>query len=330
MSAFILSSASQQAQFWRSYQVSVECGEGQVKQWGNVGVGASNLRMAFTSKRVLAADLGGTVMLTNLNPVSRRAIVAVPNETDGTPQAGFHLGSRVTVRAGYNNNLSSLLVGHVRKCTSQRSGADIVTTLDLIGGAAFGNQCMFKRTYAASPAMKGGAHLLQILQDITDTMSLNYPGGTVSVAKGVQVGIKDTTFPRGISFDHTCQDALRILLKPQGLDFAIENGQLRILPRGSYDNQSVVVLGTDTGLINTPTSSFREGRNVVNFQALLNPLLVPGRLVTFATDATSASMSAGQLPGYYKIFESTHEGDSHGPNWSVSCEAERYELPIIK
>ena len=322
-------SEMQQAQFWRSYRVTVECGPKQSKQWGNVNAGASNLRIAFSAKRELAAFGAISVTLTNLNPVSRRAILAVPSEAEALEGPGIHLGSRVTVEAGYNGSVATVCIGHVRRCVSERSGADIHTHLELIDGAAFGLQCIFKASYAASPSLTGGVKLTRILRDITDTMQLTYPGGVAKVVDGLQIGLQEREYPRGISFDHTCADALRMLLEPQGLDAVVANAELRIIPRGKYDAQKAVILRTDTGLINTPSTSFREGRNTVLFQSLLNPLLVPGRLVQFTGGNTPQPDLGASLAGYYKILTSTHEGDSHAGPWSVSCEAERYNLPVI-
>lgn len=323
-------------QFWRCYEVTLDNGDGVVHRYGNRAKGASNLRVAFSVERRYAGPGPRSLTLTNLAPASRSAIrsldpvsadAASVNEAIKTPGLG---GTLITVKAGYAAEMSTMFIGSVTKIVTERAGADIHTHLELMDAESFTNACVFRASYAASPTLTGGVKLTTILHDIAETMQVTYRNATVRVVGGVALGIKEQTFPRGIVFNGTCGAALRTLLRPQGLVATVLNGTLNIVPKKGYDGQEVVLLRPETGLIKNPVARVDKGFRVVQFQTLLNARIQPNRLVAFV--APNQIIGSGgllrdseSLTGYWKVVQTVHKGDTHGPDWTVSGEAMPYE-----
>jgi hypothetical protein len=255
-------------------------------QYGNMDGDeiASNLRVAFEiTKAAKGAANSGSISLYNISQERRTGLIR---------------NSQVTLKAGYQGMVRTLMVGRVLTATSKRAGADIVTTLELLD-ALVGN------TYATiDHSFPAKTKLYEILQAIAEAMHLQ----DKTVVSGVVMGIPDVEFGRGYVAHGACRDVLEDLLLPIGLEASIQNGQLNILPRGSHVKREAIVLSAETGLLGIPSVALTS----VDFEALLDPLLEPGQLVKLETANKKTS-------GFFKIRSCVMSGDTHDTKWSAAC-----------
>lgn len=318
------------AQFYRSYDVTLDNGGGTALRYGNVAAGSGNIRMAFSIERQLAGTGARTLTLTNLSPATIRTLraSALGETNEATLVPGT--GTRVTVRVGYGGSVNTLFIGSVSKSVTERSGADVHTNLQMIDAESFTRDCVFVRSYAVSTP---GVNARQILNDIADAMQVTFFDQTVRVIAGVSLGIPFARYPQGITFNGTCGDALDMLLPPLGLHARIFNGQLEVTPVERYNGRQAFLLTPQTGLLNVPSATINLGRAGVSFTSLMNTRLQPDTLVTFRAPgqhvaASNYLRSSDTLAGYYRVIKATYKGDTHGKDWTVDCEALPYDGPL--
>ncbi len=252
--------------------------------FGNHYSNQTALRVTFSlEKKAESAPNKGTITLYNLNPKTRAAI---------------GLGWTVRLRCGYDDLVDTVFIGKVGIVNHNREGPDVATAMQVTEGFRALLETPFQKSYPPK------THVAQVLQDIAKQMD---------VKVGVVRDIPDTTYPKGLSLSHGCRDALDVVLKPLKMEASISNERLNILPLDKPFGTRALVIGKDSGLINTPTVEKRE----VNFDALLIPqLTAPGQLVQIKTDNALAS-------GFFKVRSVKVEGDSHGERWNVSCNCAR-------
>lgn len=271
-----------QALYGRAYALTLgpEHG-GDGFRFGNLQGNQSALRIGFEVDKIAqGAANKGTVTLYNVNQAARTALVR---------------GFRVVLEAGYLGLTERLLYGTVLKATSKREGPNIVTTLDVIDGL---RAIMFAKLDKVWPP---GTPLSQILQDIAEAMD---------VAPGVAVGIPNKVFARGHTCWGLCSEELTNLLEPYSIEWSVQNGKLNILPKGTDLGTAAIVINAQTGLLGIPS----KNHMTTDFEALLNPKLVPGQLVQLQTKNVNTS-------GIFKIRSCKMIGDTHDQKWSVACQA---------
>ncbi|RYF52442.1 MAG: hypothetical protein EOO38_00085 [Cytophagaceae bacterium] len=273
--------------FRRIYQVALQGPDALMGiQFGNVRNDETAIRIAFSlEKKADSSPNKGTISLYNLNPKTRAAI---------------SLGWRISLRVGYEGLNETIFVGKIGIINHTRAGPDIVTECQVM--EAYGALIMtpFSKSY---PPM---THVAQVLRDIAESMNVDI---------GVVRDIPDTVYTKGIVLSGSCRDALNTVLKPLKMEASVSNSKLNILPLDRPFGTRAVVIGQDTGMINTPSV---EKRNV-SFDALLIPqLCVPGQLVQVRTVNQLAT-------GFFKIRAVKIEGDTHDQRWNVSCNCARLE-----
>lgn len=266
-------------------------------QYGTIGTNPAPLRVKFeVEKTIFGASPNHTKLeLYNLSTESRSAIKK---------------GYLVELLAGYSTlkNKSPLIgtifTGNVFMAKSDRSGPEIITTLECLDGGSSITYATLDKSYGP------GATLVQILTDIATAMSVTTDSNPAGMNAGVAVGIPNQIYNNGFICKGPCKDSLNNLLQPQGLEWSIQNGNLNIIPKTAYDGNTAEVVSMETGMIGVPSLN----EYFVQFTSLLNPRLAPGALVQLISTNTL-------LNGYYKIRKAKYTGDSHENNWQVACEA---------
>lgn len=284
---------SQTAQylFKRSYAVSIgPPNQTAALQYGTLGTNPAPLRVRFEIEKTVfgSSPNHSKIELFNLSTQSRQ---------------NFKKGYIVNLQGGYNGLVGTLFTGNVFITKSDRSGPDIITTLECLDGGASIVLARLDKSYPA------GVTNIQILQDVATAMSVTTDSNP-GVSAGIVVGIPTQTFNKGFTATGPCKDTLDKLLKPQGLEWTVDNGNLNIIPKSAYDGNSAQVVSAETGMIGVPS----QNEFFTQFTSLLNPKLVPGALVQLISENAA-------LNGFYKIRKSKLEGDSHENKWQVSCEA---------
>lgn len=282
---------NQQYLFKRSYSVSLgPPNQTSAVAYGTIGKNPSPLRVRFDiDKNMCGSSNKSKIEIFNLSTESRQAI-----------KKGYLL----QLQAGYNGLVENLFVGNVITPTSTRNGADIITSLECGDGES---SIIFAKLDKSYPA---GVTLATILSDIAKAMGTTTSSNPAGVSAGIALGIPNVTYNKGFVAHGSCKDTLDKLVKPVGLEWTVQNGNLNIIPISLFDGKTAVLLSSETGMIGVPS----QNQFFTQFTSLLNPKLVPGALVQLKSENTS-------LNGFYKIRRAHYEGDSHDTKWQVSCEA---------
>ncbi len=286
-------SAQAQYLFKRSYAVNLgPPGQTTALQYGTLGSNPAPIRVSFDIEKNMtgASANHSKINLFNLSQQSRTSIKK---------------GYLVQLYGGYNTLIGLLFTGNVFIAKSERQGSDgtIMTTLECLDGGSAITYAKLDKSYPA------GVTIQQILSDVATAMSVATTANPVGISAGISLNIPSQVFNKGFVAQGACKDTLDKLLKPQGLEWNIQNGNLNIIPIQNYDGTTAEVVSANTGLIGVPS----QNEYFTQFTSLLNPRLVPGALVQLISENTA-------LNGYYKVRKAKYEGDSHDQKWQVSCE----------
>lgn len=294
--------ANTKALFRRAYSVAIgPPGQTAVLQYANFpSLNAkgelqppSGIRIQFDiDKNMIGTSNKAKISLFNLQPQTRQWV-----------KKGF----LVQLRAGYNGLIHTLFTGNVllNGVKSERSGSEVVLHLECGDGESSITLMRFDKSYPP------GITLVKILEDMATAMATETVYNPQGTNIGVVVALPNVTYGRGISFHGPVRGSLDKLLKPQGLRWSIQNGNIVIFPVGSNNQQQAIVISEDTGMIGVPS----QNDNYVEFVSLLNPSIQPGSLIQLiSTNNTSVN-------GFYNVMRAHYEGDTHDNKWQVSCQA---------
>lgn len=208
-----------------------------------------------------------------------------------TTRDSLQRGDRVQLVAGYEGGAEVIYVGEVTQCTSQRDGADWVTTLSCKDGDA-----AWRANVRAS--YRSGANLATVTKTLAEGMGLQVSPGSLSALSGLQV--RGSLVQAGAA-----HRALQTLLEPAGYTWSVQDGVLQILPTGGATTETIVLLNAQTGLVGSP-ERMADKKTRVRATSLLQGSIRPGRLVRLQSE---------QIAGDYRCNELMHKGDSHGAEW---------------
>lgn len=279
--------------FGRAYTLTLGPPGGAVAlQYGTIsrpGTASSALKVRFDiDKTMIGASNKSKIDIFNLSAQTRQAI---------------NKGYIIQLAAGYNGLVQTLFVGSVINTKSDRAQGDIITSLECGDGESAITNAVMDKPYPS------GVTLAAILTDIGAILAQKTASQPQGIAAGIAVGIPSVIYNNGFAAHGAIRDTLDILLKPQNMEWNIQNGNLNIIPLNNYNGQTAIVVSAETGMIGVPSKN--EFFTQVN--SLLNPNLVPGALIQLISENKP-------LNGFYKIRRSHIEGDTHDSKWQVGME----------
>jgi len=188
------------------------------------------------------------------------------------------------LKAGYNK-IETLFKGFILESFSEKSGADIVTTIVSMDGLVDA-----QGSYTSTTVKKGDA-INVILKDMPNTTRARISDRPVVNRAKVLVGNSLKLVENNLKDDET---------------YYIDEGKLYIIKQNEVVSDIIPLVNASTGLLNTPTKKKYE----VTFNTLLNPSIRIGCQVKLE------SIYAENLNGTYKVLTITYRGDSSGTDWS--------------
>lgn len=264
---------------------------------GQPGLLIENLRIVFKIEKTLEKTPNNSMIeIYNLSSKSRTACE--------------QKGNAIRVTAGYGDSIKDIFIGDVGAVVTKRSGADIVTSIEAADGL------LSYQTKEADLSFAPGAKVGSILDQLV---------GAFGLTKGEVQGV-DTNdqYLQGAAFSGKVRDHMDTLLAKQpDVSWSIQDNQLQILPKSKGSTRPAILLTPETGLIGSPFKRVvlnqdiakkvegKEAENGVNIKALLNPDLVPGRLIR---------VEAQFVQGTFKIEKVTHAGDTHAATFYSDVE----------
>lgn len=275
---------------------------------GGQALDLSAFRFAFTTSQ---ADL----------PSPSNCEIHVFNLSQDTMQQIQGEYSEVVVQAGYQNgNFGIIFRGDVRHYRISRPDGT-TNQLDIMaadGERAF-NNAMVQKSLAA------GATVTDQIEAVREGFkSWGLDIGYNGIAPGDAIALG-----RGKTMFGLARTALTSITRANHATWSISDGKINILPLDGYLPGEVIKLNRDTGLIGRP-EQMQEG---IKVRCLLNPRIVPGRLIQIDQKSVNRTIVAGgnklqlaynsrtqplylpevAMDGYYRVFVTEHFGDTRNP-----------------
>lgn len=219
-------------------------------------------------------------------------------------------GNAVILRCGYEGNVPLIFSGDIAKVTTEKQGADMVTTVEACDGQISYDTSTIDASFAP------GATVESIFNQVV---------GSFGVGLGPILGLPKDKVNNGMSISGDSKKVLDELAKKNGLEWSIQDGQIQVHPKNQPVFGTAVLLNSETGLIGSPKNvkilkasqdpvldPALNKDSGVSFKALLNPMLKPGQLV---------KLDSVNLQGLYTIRKVTHQGDTYSSTWESDCDA---------
>lgn len=216
----------------------------------------------------------------------------------------------VEFSVGYRESgAHTLVVGNVTETSTIKSGNDYVTQLRIGEGYTDLNHQQLSKM--VSP----GKTVADVLEEIRQQM----PG----VSRGAYTGTNlNNPIIFGWRLKGSPREMLMKLCEANNLEYNINAGVLNVSDENGLltkDTQLAPVLNEFTGLIDLPFYTSEVGRKPkkdkkrrrgVQFKALLNTDIVPGRIV---------KLESKWISGFYRVNTARFSGDFRGNDWYVEC-----------
>jgi hypothetical protein len=260
------------AKFGRRYQLIVQTNDGLTITIEN----PFTIEFDITRNNFSSANTA-TFRIFNLGQTVRNRILKNQNDIGNLKTVVF--------KAGYGENIPTLLYGNVVEAFSVREGVNFITEIRAFdGGAAYGNA---KTNRQFGP----GVSYREIIQSVISDLA---PFGITPGAIGSFPG--NTTSIRGTSYSGVTIDILSRDLVPGA--FFIDNGKANCLNQDEYIDGQTFIITSATGLLGTP---IREA-SFLNIDILFEPQLFVGQLVKLDS-STGANYNST-----YKVISLKHRG----------------------
>ena len=218
---------------------------------------------------------------------------------------------RVTLFAGYLDNLTMLYSGDVTNASYAREGTDWVGTIEA-GDGAMANSNAF-----VNVSCEENSGILNSANSILESFDKN--GVNIENAKAaLSEMLSDVKTAAGRVFNGSASKELEDLCQSHGHRAYVNNSELKIVPYDSPEYDKAIHLTPINGLIGSP-KNLKEG---VGFDTLLMPGLDVGSLV---------ALDSAEVKGAYTVNSIEYRGDTFGSEWSCKCEGtEWYDSHAIK
>lgn len=209
----------------------------------------------------------------------------------------------------YETGVQTLVIGNVTEHSTVKSGNDYVTQLRIGEGYTALNQQQLARV--VSP----GKTVADVLEEIRTQM----PG----VSRGAYTGTNlNNPIIFGWRLKGSPKEMLMKLCEAHNLEYNINSGVLNVSAENGLISKDTIlapVINPQTGLIDMPFRTSETGRKPakdkqrrrgVQFKALLNPDIVPGKIV---------KLESKWIDGFYRVNTARFSGDMRGNEWYVEC-----------
>jgi len=206
--------------------------------------------------------------------------------------------------------------GDVFKCVTLKKGADYVTTIENGDGLnAFQNSNV-------NASFAPGTPVKSVIEQVVGNF------GGLGVGEVNLGDAASSQFVNGFTASGSARDTMDQLAGKTGTEWSVQNGLVQVLPVNSFTSFPPVLLQSvaderggepiNTGLIGSPTlSGFSHSKEKkfhgVEFKALLNPELAPGRRVHIKS-------KNDKVFGTFVVRKVTHNGDTRTGPWFSECE----------
>lgn len=215
--------------------------------------------------------------------------------------------TKISLSAGYGDDIKVLFIGEVRNVFQSREGTEKIMTIYSGDGQRDWDNATFNGTFSENVSLKTAVN--EILK--------TFQGLDIGSLEGVPDVIDKLL---GQSLSGSSQKLMDGYADEYGFSWSIQDGEIVIINDEQVltDTEAVLITAA-SGMIGSPTLTF-IGADVVT---LLNPRLLPNR--AFRIDSVNFDVAIGNLffinpprtevVGFYKIQEVVFKGDTRGGDW---------------
>lgn len=262
---------------------------------GEGGLKISGLRVSFRIVKDDDKDPNeASIDIYNMSEESRRKIDSVD--------------SLLYLDAGYvdGTGIETLFVGNITDITHHITPPDISTKIIVNDGS---KDLQDKRM---SLSFESGISGREVLRQILNSFSMGNNFKDISIP-----GIK---YANGVSFSGSSRNALTKATSFLGLNWSIQNNEIKLVQFDGDDGSRAVLLSPDTGMIGSPEKISFKTRNYKGLSkkddipgwritSLLQPQLVPASKVVINSKELTTENSL------FSVMSVSHSGDTHGSEW---------------
>lgn len=248
---------------------------------------------------------------------SNSSIVEVYNLSPATLQLLQTDFVYCSLEVGYKDTgLVMLLSGNVTDLKTVKQGNDTITHIQI--GEGYVDLNHVKLNYSIPP----GKTQVDIVKDLRKQM----PG----ISDGAYAWVNmNNPVMFGYPLTGTPADMLSELGEAFRVEWRVSNGKLEVSDENglvSKNKNEAPLINAESGLIDIPfyssgestkTKADKTRRHGLEFKALLNPELVPGKLVR--VESQIKSTTGKELRGWYRIHSARYYGDYRGNDWYVEA-----------
>lgn len=207
----------------------------------------------------------------------------------------------VEFEAGYAENIALIFKGKLDAGKSVREGVDWITTFQSTDG---GKQLRSTRINLSFKRVS----LREAFNRVADSLGLGLGNATEKITAGNIRGAL-TQFGNGVVLSGPAQRELDRLASTFGYSWSVQGGQLQLLgPDDAIDAGDAIIIDSSRGMVGSPQAG---EKGIIEVRSLLNPELVPGRVV---------ALSSIEASGFYRVERVTFQGDSRGQDWYADLE----------
>lgn len=231
-------------------------------------------------------------------------------------------GAVIILEVGYGilggaNPVSKVIfMGDVFKCVTLKKGTDYVTTIEN------GDGLNALQTSNVNASFAPGTPVKSVIEQVMGNF------GGLGVGEVNLGDAASSQFVNGFTASGSARDTMDQLAGKTNTEWSVQDGQVQMLPINSFTSLPPVLLQSvaekeggasiNTGLIGSPTlSGFSHSKEKnlhgVEFKALLNPELTPGRRVHIISKNK-------KVFGTFVVRKVTHNGDTRTGPWFSECE----------
>lgn len=241
--------------------------------------------------------------------------IAINNLTYSTAAKAFKKGSKISIRAGYEDFEDIIFTGFVKNILRESANPGIITRIVCKSGTV--------EPKSINKTMGVGVGVVTAFKEIAAAMGYPLIINSSDFA--------DTPkFKTGKSLNGDPRAILDEMANSYGFNYIVENGKLIIVKNGKTRNTTPHIVSQFTGMEGIPEIT-EIGVDVV---VRLEPKLKIGGVITIESKFKTFNFSniyyqdvkESDGTGNYKIMKIAHSGDSHGDTWSTRITGIRVDI----
>lgn len=234
--------------------------------------------------------------------------ISIYNLSDSTVTE-LKTGSKITLNAGYQNDVGSIFLGSIKFNASEWKGVDRITELDCFDSGETWFEKSIKKTY------KAGASGKQILKDLLKLTGLSTGAFNLPANK---------IYKSGKTFKSTLAKAVVEVAKDCGAKVHVTKNKIFIRPKNEGDNIRYVI-NSERGLIGSPTNIEKEvvtGKDKAGNQIkkVVRGWKVKTLLNHRITTDVIIEIESKTANGTFRVESGKHFGGSKGTNFYTEME----------